>query len=106
MVPMHGIKVVGGLSMNRKMPCLEMNKLRILRFMVPMHAKKERGIYMNHQAGRAVRSPAQPEPNIRNNIQQRTSNIQLPMGIASHLVRYPALDVGCSAVAESSRIFR
>src|SRR5438445_7551308 len=33
--------------MNRKMPCLEMNKLRILRFMVPMHSKNERGLSMN-----------------------------------------------------------
>jgi hypothetical protein len=31
------------LSMNRKMPGLEMNKLQILRFMVPMHSKKRKG---------------------------------------------------------------
>jgi len=37
--------------MNRKMPCLEMNKLRILRFMVPMHSKNERGLSMNRNAG-------------------------------------------------------
>jgi len=38
------------LSMNRKMPCLEMNKLRIFRFMVPMHLKNERGLF--HELGR------------------------------------------------------
>jgi len=32
--------------MNRKMPCLEMNKLRILKFMVPMRAKKRKGLSM------------------------------------------------------------
>jgi len=33
--------------MNRKMPFLEMNKLRILRFMVPMHSKNERRLCMS-----------------------------------------------------------
>jgi hypothetical protein len=33
--------------MNRKMPRLQMNKLRILWFMVPMHSKDERGLSMN-----------------------------------------------------------
>ena len=33
--------------MNRKTPCLEINKLRILRFMVPMHSKNERRLSMN-----------------------------------------------------------
>ena len=37
--------------MNRKMPCLEMSKLRILRFMVPMHSKNERRLSMNRPFG-------------------------------------------------------
>jgi hypothetical protein len=41
MGPMHCRKTED-LSMNRKMPCLEMNKLRILGFMVPMHAQKRK----------------------------------------------------------------
>ena len=32
--------------MNRKMPRLQINKLRILRFMVPMRAKNESGLSM------------------------------------------------------------
>src|SRR5438309_1705652 len=57
------------LSMNRKMPCLEMNKLRILRFMVPMHSKNERGLSMNLKVGRASRLPSR-NYSMRNRTQQ------------------------------------
>src|SRR5688572_12986439 len=35
--------------MNRKMPRLQMNKLRILRFMVPMRDETPWGLSMNHR---------------------------------------------------------
>ena len=37
------------LSMNRKVPALIFNGLRTLRFMVPKHARSERGLSMNRK---------------------------------------------------------
>jgi hypothetical protein len=46
--------------MNRNMRCLEMHKLRILRFMVPVHARNERGLSMNLEIGAPVSDVTDP----------------------------------------------
>ena len=48
------------LSMNRKVPALIFNGLRTLRFMVPKHARSERGLSMNRPHRRQVLECASP----------------------------------------------